>query len=306
MLLTTMRILKTGFRNFFRNAWLSTAATIVMTVTLSLVAVSYIANSALTSAIQGVVAKIDISIFLNDANTPEQNKDFRAKLEQEENVKSVKFLTKDDALAAYRKQYENDPKVRDIISETNNPLPASFQIKTKDPSKIDGVIKVAEQTEFKPLLAPKDAISYKDKRKATIDKIVSISNFLRTTGIVASVVFIIISTMIIFNTIRMAIFTRREEIEIMKLVGATNWFIRGPFIFEAILYGVIAAILAVIFVYTVVLGGAPYISGYIPEITQIIDYMKSHVIVVLAIELLLGIAIGGGSSLVALKRYLKL
>ncbi|HUC20067.1 MAG TPA: permease-like cell division protein FtsX, partial [Candidatus Polarisedimenticolaceae bacterium] len=263
-MITLLRIIKTGLRNFVRNAWLSTAATAVMTVTLSLVAVSYIANAALTSAIQEVVNKIDISIFLNDTNTPEQNQVFKSKLEQAPNVKSVRFLTKSDALKEYRRQNADNPKLLEGISETDNPLPASFQIKAKDPNKIDGIINLANQPEFKPLLAPKNPISYSGKRKATIDKIISTSNFLRASGIIASVIFIVISTLIIFNTIRMAIFTRREEIEIMKLVGATSWFIRGPFIFEAILYGVIAAILALIFLYTVVLNGAPRIASYIP------------------------------------------
>ncbi len=311
MLITLIRIIKTGIRNFVRNAWLSTAATVVMTVTLSLVAVSYIANAALTSAIEGVVNKIDISIFLDDANSKEQNEAFRTKLEHAENVKSVRFLTKADALKEYRKNPDN-PKLPDTVTETDNPLPASFQIKAEDPNKIDGIITVAKLKEFEPLLAKdkegsrEKAISYSGERKATIDKIISTSNFLRVSGIIASLIFVVISTLIIFNTIRMAIFTRREEIEIMKLVGATSWFIRGPFIFEAILYGVIAAILALIFLYTVVLAGAPRISSYIPEIDAIIAYMKSHVAVVALIELAIGVAIGALSSLVALKRYLKL
>ncbi len=304
--ITLLRIIKTGFRNFFRNAWLSTAATAVMTVTLSLVAISYIANAALTSAIQEVVNKIDISVYLNDANTPEQNQAFKSKLENAENVKAVLFITKSDALKEFRSQRTDNPKLLEGISETDNPLPASFQIKAEDPNKIDGIITIVNQAEFKPLLAPKNAISYSGKRKATIDKIISTSNFLRASGVIASVIFVIISTLIIFNTIRMAIFTRREEIEIMKLVGATGWFIRGPFIFEAILYGVIAAVFALIFLYTVVLAGAPRISSYIPEITAIIAYMKSHVALVALIELAIGVAIGAGSSLVALKRYLRL
>jgi cell division transport system permease protein len=305
MLLTSARITKTGLHNFVRNAWLSTAATAVMTVTLTLVAVSYIANVALTSTIKGVVQKIDVSIFLKDSDTPEQINTLKTKLEQVENVQGVKFVSKADALVEYRKQNADNPKLLEAISETDNPLPASLQIKAKDPNKLDPITDLLNRPENKPLLAERDAISYSGDRKATIDRIIQTSNFFKATGIVASIVFVIISTLIIFNTIRMAIFTRREEIEIMKLVGATNWFIRGPFIFEASLYGIIAAAIAVIFIYTVVVSGAPKLGSYI-DTGGIIDFLQSNVVLVILAELALGMLIGAASSMVALKRYLKL
>ena len=305
MLITTGRITKTGLHNFVRNAWLSTAATAVMTVTLTLVAVSYIANVALNSTIKGVVQKIDVSIFLNDADTPEQTAALKAKLESQENVQAVKYVSKADALAEYRKQNVDNPKLLEAVSETENPLPASLQIKAKDPNKLDPVTALVNTPDNKPLLAPKDPVSYSGDRKATIDKIVQTSNFFKATGIVASIIFVIISTLIIFNTIRMAIFTRREEIEIMKLVGATNWFIRGPFIFEATLYGIIAAALALIFIYTVVLSGAPKLGNYI-DTAGIVKILKDNAVLVGLAELGLGMLIGAASSVVALTRYLKL
>ncbi|HSX41188.1 MAG TPA: permease-like cell division protein FtsX [Candidatus Saccharimonadales bacterium] len=302
---TTVRITKTGLHNFVRNAWLSTAATAVMTVTLTLVAVSYIANSALTQTIKGVVGKIDVSIYLNDADTPDQINALKAKIEQAPNVQGVKFISKADALAEYRKQNADNPKLLEAISEADNPLPASLQIKAKDPNKLEPITAIAGQSDVKPLLAPRDAVSYSGDRKATIDKIIQTSNFFKATGLVASIIFIVISTLIIFNTIRMAIFTRREEIEIMKLVGATSWFIRGPFIFEAALYGIIAAILALLFIYSVVLTGAPKLGNYV-DTKSIVGFLQDHVALVTLIELLIGMLIGTVSSLFALKRYLKL
>lgn len=304
-LLTIARISKTGTHNFIRNAWLSTAATAVMTVTLSLVAVSYIANVALTSTIKGVVEKIDVSVYLKDSDTPEQINALKAKLQQNENVKSVHFTSKADALREYRRQNSDDPKLQGIINETDNPLPASLEIKAKDPNKLQPIIDVVNQPQNKALLTEKNPVSYSGDRKGTIDRIIKTSNFFKITGLVASIIFVIISTLIIFNTIRMAIFTRREEIEIMKLVGATSWFIRGPFIFEAALYGIIAAVISLIFVYFVMLGGASKLTSYV-DINSIISYMKSNIVLVALVELLLGIAIGTASSLVALKRYLKL
>jgi cell division transport system permease protein len=305
MLLTTARITKTGLHNFVRNAWLSTAATAVMSVTLTLVAVSYIANVALTSTIRGVVQKIDVSVFLKDTDTPDQIKALQAKLGKLDNVQEVKLISKSDALAEYRKQNADNPKLLEAVSESDNPLPASLQIKAKDPNKLDPITQTVNQQDVRPLLADRDPISYSGDRKATIDKIVSTSNFFKLTGIVASAIFVVISTLIIFNTIRMAIFTRREEIEIMKLVGATPWYIRGPFIFEAALYGILAAVVALVFIYTVILGGAPKLGSYI-DTGGIINFLRGNFILVVFMELLLGVLIGATSSAVALKRYLKL
>jgi cell division transport system permease protein len=304
--LTTVRITKTGLHNFVRNAWLSTAATAVMTVTLSLVAVSYIANQALTSTIKGVVNKIDISVFLNDADTPDQISALKAQLQQQPNVEAVKFISKNDALMEYQQQNANNPKLLQAVTVADNPLPASLQIKAKNPNKLDPIVSLVNQPNNKKLLtADQNAVSYSGSRKATIDKIVQTSNFFRATGFVASILFIVISTLIIFNTIRMAIFTRREEIEIMKLVGATNWFIRGPFIFEAALYGIIAAVIALIFIYGVVLAATPRLGNYI-DISSVTSYMQHNIALVALAELLLGMTIGAASSLFALKRYLKL
>jgi cell division transport system permease protein len=303
---TTIRITKTGLRNFIRNAWLSTAATAVMTVTLSLVAVSYIANQALTSTIQGIENKIDVSVFLSDSDTPVQINAFKAELLQQPNVQSVSFVSKNDALAQYRQENANNPKLLEAVSATDNPLPASLNIQAKNPNNLQPIVNVIDQSSNASLLSTSGTpVSYSGSRKDTIDKIVKTSNFLKATGLVASIIFVVISTLIIFNTIRMAIFTRREEIEIMKLVGATNWFIRGPFIFEAALYGIIAAILALIFVYSVVLSGAPKIGDYI-DISTVTNYMQSHLLIVALVELGIGMTIGVASSLVALKRYLKL
>ncbi|HVE80688.1 MAG TPA: permease-like cell division protein FtsX [Candidatus Dormibacteraeota bacterium] len=305
MILTAIRITRTGLRNFVRNAWLSTAATAVMTVTLTLVAVSYISNVALTQTIKGVVEKIDVSVYLKDSATPEQINNFKSKIESLENVEGVKLVTKADALKSYREQNKDNPKLLEAISETDNPLPASLLIKAKDPNKLQPVTDLVNQPEFKPLIQERDGISYSGDRKATIDRIIRTSNFFKATGLVASIVFIIISTLIIFNTIRMAIFTRKEEIEIMKLVGATNWFIRGPFIFEAALYGIIAAVVALIFIYTVVINGAPKVSNYL-DTTMIVTFLREHAVLVAFAELAMGILIGAGSAMFALKRYLKL
>src|ERR1035437_9030004 len=214
-MLQLWRVLHAGSRNFMRNAWLSTAATAVMTITLTIIVISFISNSALTSTIKGVTDKIDVSIYLNDSVTPDQRDAFQKALESSSNVQSVHYRSKDEALSLYKAQNQNNATVLQGLQFAGNPLPQSFQVKAKDPKHLDSIIAVSSLPQYSGLLDPTAPPSYSGQNKDTINRIVRISNFFKSTGLFASVIFVIISTLIIFNTIRMAIFTRREEIEIM-------------------------------------------------------------------------------------------
>ncbi len=302
-MITLWRIIVAGTSNFFRNAWLSTAATAVMTVTLTIIVTSFISSSALTSTIKGVTDKIDISIYLKDSVSPEDAAALKGRLEKVENVQSVRYVSKKEALEIYRKQNVGNDKLLAAITEQDNPLPASLAIKTVDPKKLETIANFVNQPDIKALQS--DPPSYSGANRQAIDRIVSVSNFFKTTGLVASIIFVVISTLIIFNTIRMAIFTRREEIEIMKLVGATKWFIRGPFIFEAVLYGIIAAVIAVVLSYSLLLGGGPKLASYI-DVHSTIKFFQTYPLLIIGGELIIGILIGAFSSMLAMSRYLKL
>lgn len=303
VLLTLWRIVQAGFHNFMRNAWLSTAATAVMTITLSVILSSFIANLTITSAIEKIINKIDVSVYLEDSITKEQKDALQKALENAENVESVRYVSKDEALERYKTLIKDNKKLLEGVNEAREALPASFEVKAKDPNKLDPISRVVEDPKYKDHISE---FSYEGDRKATIDKIVKASNFIRTTGLVASLLFVVISVLIIFNTIRMAIFTRREEIEIMKLVGATSWFIRGPFLFEAALYGIIGAFLAIIMTYLILSVGAPRLTAYLGDVSETLGIFSRSPFLISGIELLIGIVIGGVSSLLAMVRYLKL
>jgi cell division transport system permease protein len=302
-LITFYRIALAGSRNFLRNAWLSTAATAVMAVTLIIILMSGAVTMAMNATIKGIVNKIDVSLYLKDSVTEEQRKALEDKLMATPNVSAVRYVSKTEALSIYRKQVAGNEKLLAAVTEAENPLPASLQVKTADPKQMDPIVALVEQPENKQLLAA--APSYSGDRKATIDRIVRVSSFLKTAGLLASLLFVIISILIIFNTIRMAIFTRRQEIDIMKLVGATNNFIRGPFIFEACLYGIIASVIAFIITYAILTIGGPAVTKYL-DINQTVAFFKEYPVLIAFIQLSLGIFIGATSSLLAMVRYLKL
>ena len=300
-----IRILQTGCRNFMRNAWLSAAATAVMTLTLTIIVISFISNLALTSTIKGVTDKIDVTVYLKTDITQKEVDAFTKSLTSSSNVAGVQYLSKEKALASYQEKNKNNPQLLQALAQAGNVLPASLNIKAINPKKLNDIADVINQPANKALLDPTAPQTYSGGRKTTIDRIVNFSNFFKTGGLILSVIFVIISTLIIFNTIRMAIFTRRDEIDIMKLVGATKWFIRGPFIVEAILYGVIAAVIALMLSYSLLLGAGPKLSSYI-NVDSTIHLFRTYPVVIVLCEMLIGIAIGMISSLLAMTRYLKL
>lgn len=304
-MLQIWRIIQAGGRNFIRNAWLSTAATAVMTVTLTIVLISFISNSALTSTIKGVTDKITLSIYLKDGISSQQQDYIRQRLDATGNVQDIAYVSKEEALARFREKNKHNPLQLQAIDIAGNTLPASFEVRVKDRNKLDDVVKVTSLPAVRPLLDEKNPASLAGSRKDAIDNIIRGSNFVIQLGMVASVIFVVISTLIIFNTIRMAIFTRRDEIEIMKLVGATKWFIRGPFLVESALYGIIAAFIATSLAYTGLLGFGPKLTNYI-DVQSTIDLFRTYPAVIIMGEMFLGICIGAFSSLLAMSRYLKL
>ncbi len=300
------RIIKAGFQNFIRNATLAIAAIAVMVITLTIVLFSLIANATFNNTIQEITNRIDISVYLKDSVTKEQKDKLLNDLNQIENVKEVKYLSKEDALTAYKEQNKDNIDLLLAISQTDNPLPATVQIKPKDPNKIQDIQSYLDGEEVKQLQS--DETSYSGDRKTALDQITRATRFLQQAGIFGVVVFAIVSMLIIFNTIRMAIFNRRDELTIMRLLGATTWYIRGPFVVETIIYGVAAAAISIFIcnaLFAVSASAFNASSLGLLDITFANRYFAEHFGWILASQLGLGILIGAVSSTIATRRYLK-
>ncbi|PID31826.1 hypothetical protein CR970_03610 [Candidatus Saccharibacteria bacterium] len=305
-LITQGRILKTGLQNLVRNITLAVAAIAVMVITLTIILFSVIANATLSNTVRQITDKIDVSVFLKDDIDAEQLDSLQADLRAMPNVKSVEYVSKEDALDIYKEQNKDNVDLLLAISQTDNPLPASLKIKPNDPNKLEEIKQYLEQDNVKDLQS--DETSYSGDRKEAIDKISAATQFFRQAGIVSVLVFAMVSMLIIFNTIRMAIFNRRDELMIMRLLGASSWFIRGPFVVETMLYGVISAILSVTLVnvlFNVSASAFDASSLGILDIRYANNYFAEHFWLILTTQLGIGILIGAVSSVIATRRYLK-
>lgn len=305
-IITIRRIIRTGCINFVRNAWLSVAAMAVMLITLTIVLFSVIANATFGNTIQQITDKIDISVYLKDSVTKEQRDKLISTIKSQPNIKSIAFISKDDALTAYKQQNATNLDLLLAISQTDNPLPASLQIKPKDVNKIGDIKTFLDKKEIKDLQS--DETSYSGDRKEAVDKITHATDFMRRAGIIGVLVFALISMLIIFNTIQMAIFNRRDELTIMRLLGASTSFIRGPFVVESVLYGIISAMVSIILLnglFSVSSSTLQASSLGLLDINYANEYFAAHFWTFLTLQLAVGIFIGAASSTVATRRYLK-
>lgn len=303
---TFNRIAKSGFTNLFRNAWLTIAATAVMVVALTIISIAVVLNVTANNAIDNLARDLKASVYLKDGTTEEQRKELKSGLQSLDFVESVELISQDQAKDDLAGDFNNDDSILQALALAGEDvLPASYKITVKDLERMPEIKQLAEQDKF---AATVDSISLgQTDAQATIDKAASAQRFINTGSILAALILSAVSVMIIFNTIRMAIYTRRDEIRIMKLIGATPDYIRGPFLVEASLYGVFAGIIANTAVYSLIISLGRKVQDQ-PEFSVTYYYFTSPWIIIMMVfsVILIGIFIGIFSSMLAMEKHLKL
>lgn len=303
--ITFTRVCRYGLANFARNAWLTTAATVVMTVTLTILLATFTLHIIFNDTLAEVRQKLDISVYLADNISDPQRQELKTAIEQVKSVTSIDYVSKTQARQDYINQNKADPQqlaALDVLGE-QNPFPASLRVHVNDINHLSDIANLVNQDKYKAYQSKPASIN--GPRKDAIENIARVAQFSEMAGLAVSGLFMVLSVMIIFNTIRMAIFNRRDEIEIMKLIGAEKSFIRGPFIVEACLYGVFAAVVAVTIMYAALLTTSQTISSYGISITSAVEFFSHYPILIFLGELGAGIIIGIMSSFLAVQRYLK-
>ena len=296
------RIFKLGIINFWRNRWLSLAATLVMTLTLLIISTFAIMTLVIGKTTDSIRARMDISVYFNDSATVDQIVDVQKQVAARSDVKEVKYISKEEALAIF-KQQQQGKRVSELINPNENPLPRSLEIKATQPEFLDEIAQFVEKAEFQPLI---HNVSYQEN-KTIIERLIGLTSFIKKIGWIFSSIFVLISVLVILNTIRLTILTRKDEIEIMRLVGASDSFIKIPFIVEGFLYGFLATIIATIFIRLGVSAVSPLIERYlgIDMSTRLMRFFSGNFLTIVGLELLVGIVIGIGCSLISIRRYLK-
>ena len=278
----------------------------IMVITLTIILFSVIANATFTNTVQQITDKINISIYLKDSVTEQQKDEFLQGITRLSSVEKVTYLTKSEALKVYIQQNASNPQLIAAINETDNPLPATIQVKPHSLNDMPAIRAFIEQPTWQKLQS--DPVSDSGDRRQAIDKITHATNIMRQAGLIAVIVFTVISVLIIFNTIQMAIFNRRDELQIMRLLGASTNYIRGPFVVETIIYGVLSAIVSVLLINALFITASSSLQATslgLLDIAYSQEYFQKHYWLLLLMQLGLGILIGAASSVIATRRYLK-
>lgn len=306
-LLTFVRICQYGVDGFIRNAWLSIAATAVMVITLLIIFASFVAQNVLVDTVGELRNKVDMSIYLKTDTTDKEGADLIAELKKLSSVRSVKYVSSAEARQQIIDANKDNNDVLDALKEATNKNPATLRVVINDINNTSQLQNFVDNNKMiKDHLNPDYPPSFAGERRNTIESIGRAVDFAQKLGIIAASLFIFISSLIIFNTIRMAIYNRKEEIQMMQLIGADKSFIRGPFLIESIIYGVIAAVIAT----GVGIWGLYAVSGtllsYQITVQPTINLMTTYMPLVILAMLGIGALIGVISSLFATYRYLKL
>ncbi|MBU6447564.1 ABC transporter permease [Patescibacteria group bacterium] len=295
------RIIRTGLTNFWRNIWLSATATLIMVVTLAIFTLTIIAYSVSSSAIQNIQERVDISVYFKSQVAESQIMTIKAEVEAFPEVASTQYISADQALADFRAKHANNALINESLDQlSGNPLPATLQVKAKQLDQYPQIAQELQQPQYQEYI---DKVNYEDNR-SVIERLARIISTVKKVGIGMMAVFSLIAILVIFNTIRLTIYNRREEVEIMRLVGATNWYIQWPFIVESILYALAASIITILLTIPILNYMLPRFSTYLG-----IDVATTGILSIGYIFLFqVGVALVLGviSSLVAIRRYLKI
>lgn len=305
------RIIKYGARGFARNFWLSTASAIVMSLTLIILFITVVASVILSNTADVMRDKIDITIYFKPGTSERNLEKLTNVISADSNIKSVETSTSEQEYEKLLAENSDNQGIIDVLDDEmkniliNEQLQATMRIKVYDIENLDSIKKIVNEDEtFQKFLDEEELPTY-DVNQTEIATITSWANIARAAGIILGVIFLTVSILVIFSTIRMAIFSRREEIYMMKLVGADKGFIRGPFLVEAEICGIIAGIISAVASYAIFEMLAPNLRNYGISIDNIVAVLESSKLVFVFLAFAgTGLIIGRVSARLAISRYM--
>lgn len=304
------RIIKYGTSGFVRNIWLSTAATVVMAITLIILFVTVVASVVLTNTAEMMRDKIDITIYLKPNTSEDVLGQLKEIISEDSNIRSVDLSTSEQEYDKFLSENADSKEIISVLDDEMKALmiskmQATMRVKVYNVDDLDSIKDIVENDEVFQANIDDEMLPTYDVNQVEIATITSWARIARTGGIILAAVFLVISVLIIFSTIRMAIFSRREEIYMMKLVGADKRFIRGPFLVEAEICGIVAGVIAATVSYFGFTLLAPKLTGYGINVEAITDVLESNrLILVYLIFVAIGVVIGRVSARLAVSKYL--
>ena len=295
------RILHFGWKNFSHSMGASAATIFVLVIVISLITSLWLFHSSAQFLVKSLEEKMDVNMFFKEYVLESQILDISDQLSKFSEVKDVVYITREQALEDFRIRHENDPLLIESLEELGaNPFLESLSIRAAETSNYESIINFIENSDFNDAI---EKVDYYEK-KPVLDKIYSINSQINRFGIITSFILAIIAILIAFSQVRLSLSDSKEEISTMKLVGASNWFIKGPFIVQGAIIGFFSAIITALIFLGLLWSLNSGIDKIVPGL-DIFGYFTSHFFIIFFLQLLISFAIGIFASLAAIKKYLK-
>lgn len=302
MFLSSFRILKFSLQDIFRNFSLSIMTILILVLMLLSINTLIVVRILTDQSINEIKKQIDVSIYFNPDATEKEITEVRSFVGSFPEVEKEIFLTKEDALVNFKENYKDNKEILASLDELGeNPLGPTLILKTREPIDYQKIIKAISVPEYENII---EAKTFADTEIA-INRIESITSQVEKFSMILTVLFGLIAFVIIFNTIRVIIYTQRVEIGIKRLVGATNWFIRGPYLVESFIFSVVSIGITAVSVYFAISFLDPYIGVIFNDQLLLTNYFKSHIIWLLNGQFIGVLFLTVVSSSLAMRRYLR-
>jgi cell division transport system permease protein len=306
MFTSIRRVFVGGTRNFMRSGAVSAATVIIMTVTLMIIGFLIFLSALLSFTLAQIQDKVDVSVYFTTSAAEGDILNLKDKLTQLPSVATVTYTSSDQALADFKTRHANDQLTLNALNELgNNPLGASLSIKAKDPTEYQDIVNfISDDPDLQSAgTSIIDHINYYEN-KDVIDRLTSAIHDTERAGLIVVIVFAVASTIITIATVRLAIYSSRDEIAVMRLVGASNAYVRGPFLVAGVIAGVISSLITLIIFAPVTwyLGSnyTTWLAGF-----NVFSYYTSHFLLLVVVLVGSGVLLGGFASYLAVRRYLK-
>ena len=304
MFLSLTRVARLALQQFHRNLWLS-IATITLLV-LPLLAINLIVSlgTVAQGAIDAVQNKIDVSVYFKPTVSNEDAQAIQGELLKLSEVKEVAFIARESSLARFKERHQDDPIILESLAELgDNPFGATLAVKAKDPEQYQRILSFLEEPKYAELIEETNF----DDHRTVIAKINLLMRNIRTFGLVVATIFGAIAVLIVINTVRVAVYTHRGELSVMRFVGAGNWFIRGPFLFEAILFAFVATVITAALVYPGLAFVQPRLAALFNGVNlSLTGYYNAHFLAIFGSQFLAIFVLTVLSSFFAVRRYLRI
>ena len=273
-----------------------------MVLVLMLFSGLMVVNFLSSTIVSSLEDKVDISVYFKNEASDEEIKEVSHQLENLGIVAKVEYISRDQALQDFKQRHAGDALIQESLAElADNPLQASLNVKARDSSGYPSIVQFLEANKFRSLV---DKINFYENEQV-IGRVQSISNGLRNWGFLVTLALAMVAVLVTFNTIRLTIYNQRQEIEIMRLVGGSNWHIKAPYLVEGGLYGAFAAAITLIFFFPVAYFISPKVETLMPGVS-LIGYFVSNSLQFIFLVAFVGIILGTASSFVAIRRFLKI